>query len=190
MLKSLLLIFVTAATAAFALDAGDHAAEFKLSDPSGKEFKLADYAGKNVVVIFMATKCPYSNAFNQVMAKLAADYNAKGVTVLGINSNKAEAAEEVAEHAKQHGISFPVLKDPGNKVADLYGAQVTPEAFVIDGKGAIRYHGALGSSNNPTTDASKANSDEIRAALDALLGGKEIAKVKTKAFGCSIKRAG
>lgn len=188
MKQFLFAIFLLVASSLPALDAGDKAAGFSLSDAAGKQVKLADYSGKNVVVIFMATKCPYSNAFNQVMAKLAGDYTPKGVVVLGINSNKSEPSEEVAQHAKQHGISFPVLKDPNNKVADQYAAQVTPEAFLIDAKGTIRYHGALGSSNNPTTDASKANSDEIRTALDALLAGKDIAKVKTKAFGCSIKR--
>lgn len=189
MIKAFLIVFLLlVAAAAFALDAGDKAADFKLSDAAGKEVKLSDYNGKNVVVIFIATRCPYSNAFNEVMARLGRDYTSKGVVVLGINSNNSEPAAEVAEHAKKHGFSFPVLKDSGNKVADRYSAQVTPEAFVIDGKGVIRYHGALGSSDNPTTDATKANSDEIRTALDALLGGKEIAKAKTKAFGCSIKR--
>lgn len=188
MTKMFLAIFLLASAAAFALDPGDSAAAFKLNDSAGKEVKLSDYSGKNVVVIFIATRCPYSNAFNQVMAKLASDYASKGVVFLGINSNKSEPVEEVADHSKKNGLTFPVLKDPGNKVADQYGAQVTPEAFLIDGKGVIRYHGALGSSNNPTTDASKANSDEIRAALDALMGGKDIAKAKTKAFGCSIKR--
>ena len=189
MTKALFVVFLLAAVAAFALDAGDKSADFTLSDASGKQVKLSDYSGKNVIVVFIATKCPYSNAFNDVMAKLANDYQSKGIVFLGINSNKSEPVEEVAQHAKQHGFSFPVLKDAGNKVADQYGAQVTPEAFVIDGKGVIQYHGALGSSDNPTTDASKANSDEIRAALDALLAGKQIAKAKTKAFGCSIKRA-
>ena len=188
MMKVLLSVFLLITASALALDPGDQAAVFKLSAAAGKEYKLADYSGKNVVVIFIATRCPYSNAFNLVMAKLATDYASKGVVFLGINSNKSEAVEEVADHAKKNGFSFPVLKDADNKVADQYGAQVTPEAFLIDGKGVIRYHGALGSSNNPTTDPSKANSDEIRAALDALLGGKDIVKSKTKAFGCSIKR--
>lgn len=187
MFIKLSLILLLIASSVFALDAGQKAADFNLKDGSGKEVKLSDFSGKNVVVIFVSTKCPYSNAFNKVMADLSKDYSAKGITVLGINSNKAETAADVAAHAKEH-FPFQVLKDEENKVADLYDAQVTPEAFVIDGSGTIRYHGALGNSKNPTTDASRANSDDIRGALDELIAGKQIAKDKTKAFGCSIKR--
>jgi len=182
---SLILLLITSSL--FALDAGQKAADFALKDGTGQEVKLSDFSGKSLVVIFVSTKCPYSQAFNKVMADLSKDYSAKGITVLGINSNKSETAVDVAAHAKEH-FPFQVLKDEENKVADSYGAQVTPEAFVIDGKGMIRYHGALGNSKNPTTDASRANSDDIRGALDELIAGKQIAKDKTKAFGCSIKR--
>jgi len=176
------------AVSSFALDAPNKAATFTLNDLSGKEVKLSDFEEKNVVLIFISSKCPYSNAFNGVMAKLTKDYSAKGITFLGINSNKTEPIEEVAQHAKEKGLNFTILKDAGNKVADLYGASVTPEAYVIDKTGIIRYHGALGSSGRPTTDPEAANSDEIRAALDQLLAGQTIAKTKTKAFGCTIKR--
>jgi peroxiredoxin len=187
-MRFLTMIFVLLAVVAFALEPSDKAQEFSLNDAQGKQVKLVEYQGKNVVLVFISTKCPYSNAFNDVMEKLANDYSSKGVTFLGINSNKAETVEQVAQHAKEKGLTFTILKDPDNKVADLYGAQVTPEAFVIDQKGTIVYHGALGSSGRPTTDPSKASSDDIRAALDELLAGKAIAKAKTKAFGCTIKR--
>ena len=187
-MKFAFVLLMMIATVSFALEATDKAATFTLNDVSGKQVKLSDYDGKNVVLIFIATRCPYSNAFNNVMAQLAKDYSAKGITFLGINSNKSESVEEVAEHAKQKGLTFTILKDVDNKVADLYGASVTPEAYVIDKTGTIRYHGALGSSGRPTTDPDAANSEEIRAALDQLLAGQTIAKAKTKAFGCSIKR--
>lgn len=188
MYRILLIAFLFFTPALFALDAGDKASDFTLVDSEGKNVRLADYSGKTVVLIFTSTKCPYSNAFNQVMSKLASDYASKDVVVIGINSNKNETVQDVAMHSKQN-LKLPVLKDANNKVADAYKAQVTPEAFVIDKDGTIRYHGALGNSSNPTTDASKATSDEIRGALDALLAGKGVAKAKTKAFGCSIKRA-
>jgi peroxiredoxin len=186
-MKKLLIFFLLLGSAAFALDTGDKATAFSLPDTAGKTVNLSDFSGKNVVVIFVATKCPFSNAFNKVMTDLAKDYSSKDVVLIGINSNKTEPAEEVASHAKQN-LPFTVLKDAENKIADAYKASVTPEAFVIDTTGTIRYHGALGNSTTPTKDAAKANSKEIREALDALLSGKEIAKSKTKAFGCTIKR--
>ncbi|PWT91520.1 MAG: hypothetical protein C5B54_05145 [Acidobacteria bacterium] len=181
----LMLLFVSVS---YALDAGEKAADFSLKSVDGKQVSLVDYKGKNVVVIFIATRCPFSNAFNDVMAQLAKDYSAKGFTFIGINANKTEPLEEVAQHAKEH-FPFTVLKDDGSKTADAYNAHVTPEAYVVDATGTVRYHGALGSSDNPTTDPKQANSTEIRAALDELLAGKQITKAKTKAFGCTIKRA-
>jgi peroxiredoxin len=186
---AIILLFVFVAIG-FALEPSQKAADFTLRDTNGKEVKMSDYKDKNVVLIFISTKCPYSNAFNAVMAKLANDYSSKGIVFLGINSNKTEPVEQVAQHAKERGLAFTILKDPENKVADLYGAQVTPEAFVIDKTGTVRYHGALGSSGRPTTDPAQATSDDIAGALDELLAGKTIAKAKTKAFGCTIKRAG
>jgi peroxiredoxin len=188
MFKMFFIVFLLFTPVLFALDAGDKAADFSLTDTEGKAVNLADYNGKTVVLIFTSTKCPYSNAFNQVMSSLAADYGTKDVVVIGVNSNKNETVQDVALHSKQN-LKFPVLKDADDKVADAYGAQVTPEAFVIDKTGTIRYHGALGNSSTPTTDASKATSNEIREAIDAVIAGKEVAKAKTKAFGCSIKRA-
>jgi peroxiredoxin len=187
-MKFAILFLLLFSTISFALDAPNKAASFDLKDTTGKEVKLADFQGKNVVLIFMATRCPYSNAFNGVMSKLATEYSSKGITFLGINSNKNESVEEVAQHAREKGLNFTILKDPDNKIADQYGASVTPEAYLVDKSGTIRYHGALGSSARPTTDPSQANSEEIQAAIDQLLAGQTIAKAKTKAFGCSIKR--
>lgn len=184
---SLLLLSLLLAGFCFALDPGEKAPNFTLKSTEGKEVHLTDFGGKTVVVMFIATRCPYSNAFTGVMAKLANQYSSKGIVFLGINSNKSEPLEEVALHAKQH-FPFVVLKDDGNKVADAYKAQVTPESFVIDGTGVVRYHGALGSSNNPTTNRLQANSTEISAALDEMMAGKPVTKAKTKAFGCTIKR--
>ena len=119
------LILLLIASSVFALDAGQKAADFALKNGSGQEVKLSDFSGKNLVVIFVSTKCPYSQAFNKVMADLSKDYSAKGITVLGINSNKSETATDVASHTKEH-FPFQVLKDDENKVADLYAAQETP----------------------------------------------------------------
>src|SRR6266542_1180397 len=146
---------------------------------------LAASRHKAVVVMFIATKCPYSNAYNDRMRDLAAAYGKQGILFAGINSNKTEPAEEVIAHAKQHGFAFPIMKDAGNKVADLYDARHTPEIFVVDPEGKLRYHGRIDENyENP----SKVASPDLKNALDAMLAGRQIAKVETKAFGCSIKR--
>ena len=136
-----------------------------------------------MVVMFIATKCPYSNAYNDRMRDMAAAYEKKGVLFAGINSNKSEPAEEVISHASQHGLRFLLMKDPDNKVADLYEARHTPEVFVIDPEGKLRYHGRI---DENYEDPSKVTSPDLKNALDALLAGQPIAKAETKAFGCPL----
>ena len=109
----------------------------------------------------------------------------RGSPFVRINSNKTEPAAEVAAHAKTHGFPFPVLKDEGNKVADVYGAQKTPEVYVLSPKGDLLYHGRIDESQD---DPKNVKSPDLRNALDAILAGKPVPAPETKAFGCTIKR--
>ena len=184
-------VILAAATGAALAEApaiGAPAPTFQLTTLDGKSFSLADAARdhKAVVVMFIATKCPYSNAYNDRMRKMADEYAGKSVLFVGINSNSTEPADEVRAHAREHGFAFPLMKDPGNKVADLYDARHTPEVYIVDPAGKLRYHGRI---DENYEDASKVTSPDLRNALDALLAGQPIAKAETKAFGCSIKRA-
>jgi peroxiredoxin len=166
---------------------GTAAPDFSLATLDGKNFSLgqAVKSHKAVVVMFIATKCPYSNAYNDRMRDMSAAYEKQGILFVGINSNKTEPAEEVASHAKQHGFAFPLMKDPGNKVADLYDARHTPEIFVVDPQGKIVYHGRI---DENYEDPGHVTSPDLKDALNQLLAGQPIAKAETKAFGCSIKR--
>ena len=159
--------------------------DFKLPDVDGKEHSLNSLKGtKGTVVIFIATKCPVSNAYNDRMEKLAADYKAKGINVVGINSNNTEPSAEVKSHAAEKHLTFTILKDDGNKIADRLGANHTPETYVIDAGGKLVYHGRI--DNSQKIEAITSN--DLREALDALLGGKPIQKSTSVAFRCSIKR--
>lgn len=159
--------------------------DFTLPDVDNKDRSLKSLAGKNgTVLLFIAVQCPVSNAYNERMAKLAEDYQAKGIAVVGINSNVAEDAAAVKAHAAEHKLSFPILKDPGNKIADRFGAAVTPEAYFISADNKLLYHGRIDNSRN----AAQVESNDLRNALDAALAGKTIEKTEAKAFGCTIKR--
>ena len=164
---------------------GSVVADFKLPDASGREHTLASLKGtKGTVLIFVATQCPVSNAYNARMEKLAQDYRAKGVNVVGINSNFSESAAAVKQHAAENNLSFPILKDAGNQVADRLGARVTPEAYLLDASGKLVYRGRIDNSRNG--DSVTAN--DLRDALEAVLAGKAVEKAEVNAFGCSIKR--
>src|SRR6266498_913002 len=160
--------------------------DFTLPDVNGKEQSLNALKGKKgAVLIFVAVQCPVSNAYNERMEKLAQDYKARGVNVIGINANSTEAADAVKAHATQKHLTFSILKDPGNKIADRLGAQHTPEAYFLDANSKLVYHGRIDNSR----DESQVSSSDLRDAIEATLAGKPVAKTTASAFGCSIKRA-
>jgi peroxiredoxin len=174
-----------AGTPPVAVHPGSSAPEFTLPTVEGDRYSLEGLMkGNAVVLMFISTQCPVSNAYNERMKDLCAEYTPKGVTFAAINSNKGNSPEEIERHARQHGFSFPVLRDAGNIVADRYGAQVTPEIFLIDHRGIVRYHGRI--DDNPRIE--RVRSQDLRLALDALLAGKEIAVPETRAIGCGIER--
>jgi len=160
--------------------------DFTLPDVDNKDHSLKSLAGKNgTVLIFIAVQCPVSNAYNERMEKLAQDYKARGINVVGINSNVAEDAAAVKAHAAAHNLTFTILKDPGNKIADKLGASVTPEAYFLDTNNKLLYHGRIDNARNPA----QLETSDLRNALDAALAGKAVEKTEAKAFGCTIKRA-
>jgi len=159
--------------------------DFKLPDASGKEHSLKSLMGsKGTVILFVATKCPVSNNYNERMEKLAQDYKAKGITVIGINSNNTEPSAEVKSHAAEKGLTFAILKDEGNKIADRLGATRTPEAYVLDANMKLVYHGRIDNSQK----LEGITSNDLRDALDELVAGKAVTKTGGVAFGCTIKR--
>lgn len=160
--------------------------DFKLPDADGAEHSLKALMGKKgAVLIFIATKCPVSNNYNERMEKLAQDYKAKGVTVIGINSNVTEPAGEVKSHAAERHLTFTILKDEGSKIADRLGATRTPEAYALDSTMKLVYHGRI--DNSQRTEGITSN--DLRDALDEMLAGKAVTKTGGAAFGCTIKRA-
>lgn len=161
-----------------------HAQDITLQDPDGKAVSFAQLKGAVTVVTFISTICPISNAYNDRMNAIYKEYTAKGVKFIFVNANANESASDVRQHAKDVGFEFPVYKDPGNVTADHFGAAVTPESFVIDSGGKIRYHGQVDDNRNQA----RVRTQGLRMAIDAVLGGKPIEVQETKAFGCTIKR--
>jgi peroxiredoxin len=183
-----------AAAQAMLMDKGDAAvatigstiADFKLSDAGGTEHSLSSLKGKNgTVLIFIATRCPVSNGYNERMEKLAQDYKARGINVVGINSNNTESSDDIKAHAAANKLTFTILKDKGNKIADRLGAERTPEVYLLDATNKLVYHGRIDNHKNPEL----VTANDLRDAIEAVLAGKPVAKTEAAAFGCSIKRA-
>ena len=112
--------------------------DFKLPDTGGAEHSLKSLTGKNgAVLIFISVQCPVSNGYNERMEKLAVDYKAKGVNVIGINSNVTEPIAAVKAHAADKHFTFTVLKDDGNKIADRLGATFVRPGLGDQGRAGI-----------------------------------------------------
>ena len=142
-------------------------------------------ARKATVVMFISTRCPVSNSYNERMEALAERYSPQGVAFVGINANQTEPLKECAEFTRQHHFTFPVLKDARDVAADAYTAHVTPETYVIDAKNTLVYHGRIDNDMDPAS----VKTHDLAGAIDAVLAGKPVPTPRTKAFGCSIKRS-
>jgi peroxiredoxin len=169
------------AQAAGALQVGAVVPDFGMPTLEGRSFSLAQAEKTHtaVVILFLSTICPYSNYYNDLTRDLAAEFAKKGVAFVGVNSGTLESAEEARVHAREHGHAFDIIKDPESRIAELLDARRTPEAFLLDSTGTLRYHGRI---------ASKLSSPDLRTAIEALLEGRPIRPSETKAFGCAIPR--
>lgn len=181
-LLSAALAFLLACSSAFAAPAGP-VPVLTAQDLSGKTVQLTT-AGRITVVVFLSSVCPISNDYNDRLIALHRHYLPKGIQFLFVNSNSNETPRDISQHARSAEYPFPILQDPGNHIADLLGATVTPEVFILDPQGMIRYKGQIDDARNPA----RVQVHAVKAAVEDLLAGREVARKETKAFGCTIKR--
>ena len=175
-------ILLASPIAVRALKVGALAPDFEMTTIEGRRFSLAEAQKTHtgVVVLFLSTICPYSNYYNDLIRDLAADFGKRGIAFVGINSGAMESADEARTHAREHGHTFDIIKDPASRIADLLDARRTPEVFLLDSRGMLRYHGRI---------ASKISSPDLKSAIEAFLDGRPIRPAETKAFGCAIPRS-
>jgi peroxiredoxin len=170
--------------------AAEPIASFTLTEVAGKPWTLPDAkAAPVVVVVFTGTACPVNNAYLPTLTKLHAEYAGKGVAFVAINSVPVDDAKTVAEHAKKAGLPFPVLKDEKQLVADKFGAEMTPEVFVLDTSRAIRYRGRIDDQFGIGFRRPAPTRRDLAIALDELLAGKPVSVARTEVEGCDMRVA-
>lgn len=173
------------------LPLGTAAPEFRLPDPNGKMVSSTDFAGAPaMLVVFMCNHCPYVKHVQATFTNLAKEYQAKGVAIVGINSNDAEnypddRPEKMAEEIRGAGYTFPYLYDESQSVAKAYRAACTPDFFLFDRDRHLVYRGQFDDSR-PKNGLPVTGSD-LRAALDAVLAGRSVRAAQKPSVGCSIK---
>ncbi|MEL6149952.1 MAG: thioredoxin family protein [Chloroflexota bacterium] len=173
-----------------ALAIGEHAIPFDLPGVDGKNHTLADYGDREAIaIIFTCNHCPYVLAWEGRLIAVQRDYADKGVQLIGIGSNDAakypaDNFENMKQHAADKNFNFPYLRDETQEVATAYGAERTPEIFLFDKTGKLRYHGTI-DDNYENPDAVSAT--YFRDALDAMLADSSIETPQTAPVGCTIK---
>ena len=174
------------------LPLGTVAPDFTLPDTvSGRMLSLAALKSAHATVImFICNHCPYVKHVQQELVRVARDYQSRGVAFIAISSNDArnypeDAPERMRAEARRHEYPFPYLYDETQDVARAYQAACTPDFFIFDGVSTLAYRGQLDDSR--PGNGKPVSGRDLRAALDALLGGKAVDPVQIPSVGCNIK---
>ena len=175
------------------LPLGTQAPDFALEDQvDGQTKNLYDLRGDQAtVVMFLCNHCPYVLYINPEIVRITADYAAKGISFIGINSNDAtmypeDAPDKMTEHAKAVGYDFPYLYDETQAVAKAYDAACTPDFYVFDANLRLVYRGQLDESRPKRNPVATTGAD-LRAALNAVLAAQPAVAVQRPSGGCNIK---
>lgn len=176
--------------ARLAIGAAAVKADVQMEGIDGKRRSIESSRGeKGTLVLFSCNHCPVVIGYETRIAKLLNEYKDKGIGVIVINSNDAEAIEDdslenMKVRAKERGFEFPYVMDDTSDVARAFGATKTPEAFLFDKDLKLAYYGAI---DDSPRDADAAESHYLKDAMDALIAGRKIETPETRAVGCSIK---
>ena len=170
---------------------GDKVKDFSLRDLQGAPHRLSSYKKKAIVLAFNGIGCPISKLYASRLQRIHEEYGKKGLQVLGINANQQDGVRELRAFANKYGLSFPILKDHENVVADGLSAERTTEVFLLDSSLALRYRGRIDDQYTITQRSVGLRKDrpEVRyltEAIETVLAGKEVRTPRTEALGCVI----
>lgn len=169
------------------LEIGDQAPEFELENTDGEKVGLEDlnnYDG--VLVVFMCNHCPFVHANLEELKRLDEKYSS--IAVIGINPNAEthpmDSEDKMPEFVEENSIDFHYLSDPDQEVAEKYGAECTPDPFLLDMRHRVYYHGRLTDVERPGEEASEFYMEE---AIEKMLKRKNPPEEQKPSVGCSIK---
>jgi peroxiredoxin len=179
------------AATSFMLPLGTQAPDFDLADPNGTRVRRDDALGEHgLLVMFVCNHCPYVKHVGRELGLLTQRWMSRGLGVVGINSNDADAYPDDAppkmvEAARGWGWDFPYLVDGDQQAARAYRAACTPDFFLFDRERRLIYRGQMDSSR-PSSGVPVTGQD-LAAAVDALVAGGPVPTDQLPSMGCSIK---
>jgi peroxiredoxin/mono/diheme cytochrome c family protein len=160
---------------------------FTLPDVHGRDQSLGALRGDGpLVVLFVGVECPLVSQYMPRIAELSAEYAKRGIRLAVVDANRQDSLAELTAFGQRHKLDVPILKDPSGEVARQFGATRTPEAFVVDTAGRVRYHGRIDDQYGVGFHRPQPTRRDLALALDDLLAGREVAVAETPALGCLI----
>ncbi len=162
---------------------------FDLPGVDGRNHALSEYAEARVLILVQSCNhCPYVLAWEDRIDALQREYADRGVRIVAVNSNDADAYpddsfDKMVEHASEAGYSFDYLCDESQELARTLGSERTPEAFVFDADRRLVYHGAV----DDNRDEAEVATHYLRDAIEAALAGETPPVTETPPVGCTVK---
>lgn len=172
------------------LEIGQPAPDFSLPATDGKDYSLGSFPSARVlVVIFTCNHCPYARAYEDRLMALQREFGPRGAQLIAINPNDEAGYPEdsfsnMVRRARERRFNFPYLRDASQRTARAYGAEYTPEAYVLDAQRRVRYIGRV---DDNWQHPDQVQSPDLRRAIEAVLMGQPVPNPITHAIGCTIK---
>lgn len=172
------------------LTIGQCAPDFKLLGVDGHDCALATFSQKRViVVVFTCNHCPYAQAYAPRLIALQQEFADRAVQFIAINPNDSagypeDSFDSMIAHAQHHQFNFPYLRDETQRIAQAYGAEYTPEAYVLDAQFKVRYIGRV---DDNWQHPDQVRTHDLRDAITAVLARRRVANPLVPAIGCTIK---
>ena len=162
---------------------------FELTDFRGREWKSSEFSDKPILaVVFFGTECPLVRLYGSRLSEIQAKFADEGVQLIGIDSNRQDSMKEIAHFAKLTNVEFPLVKDPGNVVADAFGAERTPEIFVFDKERTLQYRGQIDDQYTYGRQRPEVEREYVVDAIEQIKRGKPAKPQTTDPIGCHIGR--
>ena len=160
-----------------------------LAAPSGEMLLLDDHLEVGpLVIVFIGVECPLVRQYLPKLNELSDHFVSQGVSFLGVDSNHHDTLQELDQFSHDLKIGFPVAQDKDCVLADILGAERTPEAFLIDAHRLIRYSGRIDDQFGIQTRRKRPGTEELATAIRAVLAGEKVAVPRTQPIGCLIGR--
>lgn len=161
---------------------------FELPNCSGRTISIESGQSQATAICFLGTQCPMAKSYATILSKLQKEFGKRGVRIVGVMSNTQDSKQDVEQYIDSLDVTFEVLIDSGHQIADQFGAQRTPEVYLLDQGLKTRYHGRIDDQFAPSVARASATREDLRIAIEELLAGKPVSVKETSAMGCVIGR--